>query len=66
MREDHNSDDRRPRGGHRDRLFAGYANGDMETVRGLLAEDLSAYVTNAKAGVDEVSGADDTCSACPT
>ena len=41
------------------RLFAGYADGDTETVRGLLADDLTAYVTNAEAGVDEVSGADE-------
>jgi ketosteroid isomerase-like protein len=41
------------------RLFQGYAAGDLETVRSLLADDLTAYVTNAEAGVDELRGADE-------
>jgi ketosteroid isomerase-like protein len=40
------------------RLFGAYADGDLDTVRSLLADDLIAYVTNAEAGVDEVTGAD--------
>lgn len=47
------------------RLFAGYAKGDMKTVRGLLADDLTAYVTNAEAGADEVNGADEYMSRLP-
>lgn len=42
-----------------ERLFAAYAVGDVETVRKLLADDLTAYVTNAEAGTDEVNGADE-------
>jgi ketosteroid isomerase-like protein len=38
------------------RLFQGYADGDLEAVRSLLADDLTAYVTNAESGV-----AEDTC-----
>ena len=36
------------------RLFEAYADGDRDTIRALLADDLTAYVTNADAGVDEV------------
>jgi ketosteroid isomerase-like protein len=39
-------------------LFGAYGEGDLDTVRGLLADDLLAYVTNAEAGVDEIRGAD--------
>ena len=38
------------------RLFEAYADGDLATFCGLLADDLTAYVTNADAGVDEVRG----------
>jgi ketosteroid isomerase-like protein len=38
------------------RLFEAYADGDRDTIRSLLADDLIAYVTNADAGVDEVCG----------
>ena len=48
-----------------DRLFAAYAEGDRDTVRGLLAADLIAYVTNAEASVDEVTGADEYMSRLP-
>jgi ketosteroid isomerase-like protein len=40
------------------RLFKAYAAGDLATFRSLLADDLTAYVTNASAGVDEVRGVD--------
>ena len=40
------------------RLFECYAEGDLDGFRGLLADDLVAYITNADAGVDEVRGAD--------
>ncbi len=40
-------------------LFEGYAEGDMDAVRRALADDLTAYVTNADAGVDEVNGAEE-------
>jgi ketosteroid isomerase-like protein len=40
------------------RLFEAYAAGDLDSVRGMLADDLTAYVTNAAAGVDEVRGLD--------
>ena len=38
------------------RLFEAYAGGDRDTIRSLLADDLTAYVTNADAGVDELRG----------
>jgi ketosteroid isomerase-like protein len=41
------------------RLFGAYADGDLDGFRGLLADDLTAYVTNAAAGVDELHGVDD-------
>jgi ketosteroid isomerase-like protein len=41
------------------RLFRAYADGDSQAVRSLLADDLTAYVTNAETGVDEVRGADE-------
>jgi ketosteroid isomerase-like protein len=41
------------------RLFRAYADGDLQAVRSLLADDLTAYVTNAESGVDEVRGADE-------
>ena len=41
------------------RLFRAYAYGDRELVRSLLADDLTAYVTNAGSGVNEVRGADE-------
>ena len=41
------------------RLFRAYADGDLEVVRSLLADNLTAHVTNAESGVDEVRGADE-------
>jgi ketosteroid isomerase-like protein len=41
------------------RLFEAYADGDRDTIRAVLADDLTAYVTNADAGVDEVRGVDE-------
>jgi ketosteroid isomerase-like protein len=41
------------------RLFQAYSEGDLDGFRALLADDLTAYVTNAAAGVDEVHGVDD-------
>ncbi len=38
------------------RLFEAYGDGDVDGFRSLLADDLTAYVTNADAGVDEVRG----------
>ena len=37
-------------------LFEAYGEGDLDAFRGLLAGDVTAYVTNADAGVDEVRG----------
>jgi ketosteroid isomerase-like protein len=37
-------------------LFDAYGQGDLDTMRSLLAEDLVAYITNADAGVDRVHG----------
>jgi ketosteroid isomerase-like protein len=37
-------------------LFDAYGEGDLDTMRSLLAEDLVAYITNAEAGVDRVHG----------
>jgi ketosteroid isomerase-like protein len=48
-----------------ERLFAAYAEGDRDRVRRLLAGDLIAYVTNAEAGVDELTGADEYMSRLP-
>ncbi len=39
-------------------LFGAYAEGDLDTVRSLLADDAVTYITNADAGVDRVEGAD--------
>jgi ketosteroid isomerase-like protein len=39
-------------------FFGAYGEGDLETVRSLLAEDAVVYVTNADAGVDRVEGRD--------
>jgi ketosteroid isomerase-like protein len=46
-------------------LFEAYGEGDLETMRSLLAEDLSAYITNAAAGVDRVEGRDNFMSRLP-
>jgi ketosteroid isomerase-like protein len=40
------------------RFFGAYGDGDLATVRALLADDLTSYVTNAGGGVDRVEGAD--------
>lgn len=37
-------------------LFDAYGAGDLAAFRDLLADDLTAYVTNAAAGVDELRG----------
>jgi ketosteroid isomerase-like protein len=37
-------------------LFEAYGAADLETMRSLLAEDLTAYITTADAGVDRVAG----------
>ena len=37
-------------------FFQAYADGDLEKAASLLAEDVIAYVTNADAGVDAVTG----------
>jgi ketosteroid isomerase-like protein len=42
----------------RGHLFGAYGEGDLETVRSLLAEDAVVYVTNADGGVDRVEGRD--------
>ncbi len=39
-------------------LFGAYGEGDLDTVRGLLADKLISYITNADAGVDRVEGAE--------
>jgi len=39
-------------------FFDAYGDGDLETVRSLLAEDVVSYITNAQAGVDRVEGRD--------
>jgi len=38
------------------RLFESYGEGDLDGFRGMLADDLTAYVTNADAGFDELRG----------
>ena len=38
------------------RFFGAYGDGDLETLRSLLAEDAVTHVTNAEAGVDRVVG----------
>ncbi len=38
------------------KLFDAYGQGDLDTMRSVLAEDLVAYITNAEAGVDRVHG----------
>ncbi|TMK42633.1 MAG: nuclear transport factor 2 family protein [Actinobacteria bacterium] len=47
-------------GGDLDRLargfFGAYGEGDLETMRSLLAEDAVSYITNAEGGVDRVHG----------
>ena len=47
------------------RLFEAYAEGDLDCFRGLLADDLTAYITTADAGVDEVRGVEDYMSRLP-
>jgi ketosteroid isomerase-like protein len=37
-------------------LFEAYGAGDLDTMRSLLAEDVTAHITNADAGVDRVEG----------
>jgi ketosteroid isomerase-like protein len=40
------------------RLVEGFARGDEQTLRAVLAPKLTAYVTNAEGGVDRVDGRD--------
>lgn len=40
------------------RFFEAYGEGDLDTVRSVLADDLVAYVTDAEGGVDLVEGRD--------
>ena len=40
-------------------FFDAYARGDREAAAALLADDLTAYVTNASGEADVVSGRDD-------
>jgi ketosteroid isomerase-like protein len=40
------------------RFFGSYADGDLETARSLMADDVVSYVTNAEAGVDRLEGRD--------
>ena len=46
-------------------LFEAYGEGELETMRALLAEDLIAFITNADAGVDRVEGRDNFMSRLP-
>jgi ketosteroid isomerase-like protein len=39
-------------------FFQAYSDGDREKAASLLADDLTAYITNADAGVDKVTGRD--------
>jgi len=47
------------------RLFEAYGAGDLEAMRSLLADDLTAFITNADAGVDRVQGRDEFISRLP-
>ena len=47
------------------RLYDAYGEGDHDGFRALLADDLTAYVTNADAGIDQLSGVDDYMSRLP-
>jgi ketosteroid isomerase-like protein len=47
------------------RFFGAYGEGDLETVRSLLADDLVSHITNAEAGVDRVEGRDGFMSRLP-
>ncbi len=47
------------------RLFETYGAGNLDGFRDLLADDLTAYVTNAAAGVDELRGRDEYLSRLP-
>jgi ketosteroid isomerase-like protein len=40
-------------------FFQAYADGDRDQAASLLAEDVTAYITNAEGGVDEVTSRDD-------
>jgi ketosteroid isomerase-like protein len=40
------------------RLFTAYGEGDLDTLRTLLADDLVSHITNAEGGADRVEGAD--------
>ena len=40
------------------RLFGAYGEGDLETMRSLLAEEMIGWVTNAEGGVDRTEGRD--------
>jgi hypothetical protein len=47
-------------------LFEAYGSGDLTTVRSLIAEDVTAYVTNAEAGVDRWRVGRASRHGCPT
>jgi ketosteroid isomerase-like protein len=40
-------------------FFQAYADGDRDRAASLLAENVTAYITNAEAGIDTVTGRDD-------
>ena len=40
------------------RLFESYGEGDLETMRGCMADDMIGWITNAEGGVDRTDGAD--------
>ena len=46
-------------------FFQAYADGERDGAAALLAEDVVAYVTNAEAGVDTVTGRDDYMARAP-
>jgi ketosteroid isomerase-like protein len=39
-------------------LFGAYRDGELDTLRSLLADDLVSHITNADAGADRVEGSD--------
>lgn len=40
------------------RLFESYGEGDLDTMRACMADDMVGWVTNAEGGVDRTDGAD--------
>jgi hypothetical protein len=39
-------------------FFGAYGSGDLETMRGLMTEDMIGWITNAAGGVDRTDGRD--------